>query len=286
MLIAVCSLKGSPGVTTLSIALAARWSRPSRLALVECDPSGGSIAARFGLASSPGLVSLTAAARRGTTAAMLWSHTQPLPGGLATVVAPPGADYARAALSTLLDGRPAVSVLRNAATAPGAVVIADCGRIDSTSPAMSVVREADRVLLLVRPRADELTQLAAGLSMVDLWSLRPALTLVGPGYSAAEITRELGIPVLASIPRDDAGARALCGYPGARRGPGRYALGKAAAQLATSLNTPGGEHPALSPSRERPVEHAVTGGVTRWQEASRLSNGGPTPNGTSQEARP
>ncbi len=56
MLIAVCSLKGSPGVTTWALALAACWPRPASAVLVECDPSGGSLAARFGLAPAPGLV--------------------------------------------------------------------------------------------------------------------------------------------------------------------------------------------------------------------------------------
>lgn len=265
MLIAICSVKGSPGATTWSVALAARWPQPARVVLVECDPSGGSVAARFGLAPAPGLVSLAAAARRDTTAELLWSHVQPLPGGLPVVAAPPGADYTRAALHTLLDSRrQSVSVLRSAATAPGAVVIADCGRLDSTSPAVSIAREANRVLLLVRPHADELAQLAAGLSMVDLWSMRPDLVLVGPGYPASDVARELGMPVLASIPDDVRGARALCGHPGGRRGPARSALGNAAHRIAARLGSPphaGDARTVLRPGRERPVEHWVARGV-------------------------
>lgn len=294
MLIAVCSLKGSPGVTTWSVALAARWPQPDRVVLVECDPSGGSVAARFGRGPAPGLVSLAAAARRDTTVGLLWSHTQPLPGGLPAVLAPPGADYTRAALHTLLDSRrESVSVLRGAATAPGAVVIADCGRLDSTSPAMAIAREADRVLLLVRPRADELTNLAAGLSMVDLWSMRPGLTLVGPGYPATEIARELGMPVLASIPRDDRGARALCGYAGPRRGPGRSALGNAAHQLAARLITPSirpDGTPMPSPASQRPVEHLVTGANAGWQRPRQKpmswEGDATSSNGTSVEGTP
>ena len=290
MLIAVCSLKGSPGVTTWSIALAARWPTPAGAVLVECDPSGGSLAARFGLASTPGLVSLAAAARhdtaarRDTTAGLLWSHAQALPGGLPVVAAPAGADYTRAALSTLLDSRhESVSIFRGAATVPGAVVIADCGRLDSASPAVSIAREADQVLLLVRPRADELNHLAAGLSMVDLWSMRPGLTLVGPGYSPTEVVRELGMPVLATVPQDDKGARALSGHPGARRGPARSALGKAAHRLAARLTAPPGDPAVLSPARESPMEHLVAGGIARWQNGSQPIGGESTPNGTSPE---
>ena len=74
-LIAVCSLKGSPGVTTFSVALAARWPVTDRCVLVECDPSGGDMATRFALASSPGLVSLAAATRRSTDPGSLASLT-------------------------------------------------------------------------------------------------------------------------------------------------------------------------------------------------------------------
>lgn len=238
MLIAVCSLKGSPGVTTWSVALAARWPHAQRCVVVEADPSGGSLGARFRLAPTPGLASLTAAARRDRAPHLLWSHTQPLPGGLLAVVAPPGADYARSALHTLLGSRhQTVSALRGAAT-PETVVIVDCGRLDSDSPAMAIAREADRVLLLARAGADDLTHVAAGLSTVGLWSLRPGLLLVGPGYPDAEVTRELGIPVLARIPQDDRGARALTGAPGPRRGPTGSRLGRAAHAVATSLSSP------------------------------------------------
>jgi len=240
MVIAVCSVKGSPGVTTLSVALAARWPTSGRPVVVECDPSGGSLAARFGLTAAPGLVSLTAAARQNRDLMLLWAHTQALPGGLPVVVAPPGADYTRAALTTLLDTRrSSLSVLRGATTQrPGSVVIADCGRLDAVSPALAIAREADRVVLLARSRADELSHLAAALSMVDLWAMRPSLVLVGPGYPASEVTRELGIPVLAQIPHDDPGARALCGLPRRSRGPARSPLGQAAHTLARALLTP------------------------------------------------
>lgn len=277
MLIAVCSLKGSPGVTTWALALAACWPRPASAVLVECDPSGGSLAARFGLAPSPGLGSLAAAARRDTTAGLLWSHTQALPGGLAVVVAPSGADYTRAALHTLLDSRRlTVSVLRGVA-ARGTVVVADCGRLDSTSPAMPIAREADQLLLLVRPLADQLTNLAADLSMVDLWSMRPGLVLVGDGYPANEVARELGVPVVAAIPHDTKGARALCGQSGARRGPARSPLGRAARQFATRLSTPSGTA-LLQAGHERPVEHAgANGGL--WQALASPPNSTPNSKG-------
>jgi hypothetical protein len=266
MLIAIGSLKNAPGVTTWSLALAVRWPLPMRSVLVECDPSGGSIATRFRLAPNPGLATLTAAARRDTNPHLLWSHVQYLPGGLPVLCAPTGAQFARTALATLLDSRDAVSVFR-AAAVPNVVVIADCGRLDPGSPAMAVAREADRVLLLTRPRADDLCHLAADLAMVDLWSLRPHLVLVGPGHSATEVTRELGVPVAGAAPYDPAGARALSGYAdphrAARRGPRRSRLGRAALAVADALLDSPADRSRTYPSpldrQVWPVEpHALT----------------------------
>src|SRR5215217_7772269 len=44
VLIAIASMKGSPGATSTSLALAAMWPRP--VVLVEADPSGGDLAYR------------------------------------------------------------------------------------------------------------------------------------------------------------------------------------------------------------------------------------------------
>jgi hypothetical protein len=166
------------------------------------------------------------------------------------------------------------------------VAIADCGRLDSTSPAWSIAREADRVLLLARPRADELTHLAASLSMVDLWSLRPDLTLVGPGYPAGEVARALGMPVRASIPQDPKGARVLCGHSDARRGLARSALGKAARRISIQLTSPhtaagGAElHPLR---RQQPVEQPAARSTTAWHTRASAAPESSTHNGTSLE---
>jgi hypothetical protein len=284
MLIAVCSLGGSPGVTTLSVALAACLPQPIQPVLVECDPSGGSLAVRFGLNSSPGLVSLTAAARRDPTAELLWEHTQSLPGGLPVVAAPPGADYTRAALATLVDShRRSVSVLRGAATRPASLVIADCGRLDTGSPAVAIARDADRVLLLTHSRADELARVAAGLSMVDLWAMRPGLLLVGPGYSPAEVTHELGVPVVAQIPRDDKGARALTGIAGPHRGPARSSLGRAAHTVATALLVPRSGHLVGASDHASSAEAPVTHLASQHDTWPPLAADGPSRNGTRLE---
>lgn len=254
MLIAVCSLKGSPGVTTFSVALAARWPAPAHCVLLECDPAGGDLAARFALASSPGLLSLAAAARHDTDADLVWQHTQRLPGGLPAVAAPPGADQARAALTALAaDHSRHPDLLREAANTPGTVLIVDCGRVDPGSPALPILRAADMMLLLARPHADDLAHLAARLPVVARWSTQPGLLLVGAGHSAAEVTRELGVPVMAVIPHDRPGAALLSGHPTRGRRPSRSPLGRAASRIAARLAGP--LTPAPSPAPLTIADH-------------------------------
>jgi hypothetical protein len=233
-LIALCSLKGSPGVTTTAVALAGRWPDGGRPVLVECDPAGGDLLARFRLPPAPGLVSLAAAARRGAGPRLLWQHAQTLPGGLSAAAGPVGAGQACAALGEIA-GR-GVPVLRRPADEPGSAVVADCGRVGPASPALAVLRAADVVLVLARPRDDQLAHLAADLHLVEAWSGRRCLLLlVGDGHATRAVAAALGAVVLGRLPHDPAGAELACGRRRSRTGPGRTRLGRAAARLAATV---------------------------------------------------
>lgn len=279
MLVAVLSVKGSPGVTTFSVALAARWPSPARALLVEADPSGGDVGTRFSLESAPGLVSLAVAARRRDDPALLWQHAQGLPGGLPVVAAPPDADRARAALSTLADPTTGAGVLRTATSAPDSVVIVDCGRIDAGSPAMPIVRSADAMVLLTRAHADDLAHLARRLPAIGRWTAHPTMLLVGGGYSTAEVARELGVVPLGRVPEDPHGAAVLCGRPSTRRwgrsGPAHSALGQIAYKVAKVLIAKQAPPLAVPPQASAnhqpiPVLHAVPGVPTSPVSANGL----------------
>ncbi|HEU0089853.1 MAG TPA: chromosome partitioning protein [Pseudonocardiaceae bacterium] len=233
MLIGLCSIKGSPGVTTTAVALAARW--PQVLAepvLLEADPAGGDLGVRFGLPGTPGLGSLAAAARRTSDLGLFVEHCQVLPGGLRVVVGPLAAAQARAAVDMLASR--GLGVLRAAAAALGSVVLVDAGRVDRSSPAVPLLRGASAVLVMVRSRVEDLAHVATLLAAVPTWTRCPGLVLVGSGYPRAEVERELGVPVMATLPDDPRGAGVLCGRPGGR-GPLHSALGHAAGRLADQL---------------------------------------------------
>jgi hypothetical protein len=255
MLLAAGSVKGSPGVTTAAVGLAAGWPAGDVPVLVECDPAGGDLVARFRLEPYPGLVSLAAAARQSSQPGLLWQHTQRLPGGLPVVVGAIGGDQAKAALSALAASG-GTQVLGQAARAGRGVVVVDCGRVESGSAALPVVRAADGLLLVVRPRADELAHTAALLPAAAGWCRRVWLVLAGDGYPPREVARELGIPVLGSLPVDLRGTAVLAGEPGSRHGPARSALGRAAAALAAAIRA---QHGTTSPATGTAVPGRVVG---------------------------
>jgi hypothetical protein len=283
MLVALCSLKGSPGATTTALALAARWPTEQTPVVVECDPAGGDLAARFRLPSAPGLVSLAAAARKSVEASVLWQHIQRLPAGLAVIPGPVGAEQARAALG-LVAPRGA-SVLRAAGDQPGVVVLADCGRIDTDSPALPIIRAADAMVLLAHARDDELSHVASKIRTAATWNPRPALVLVGDGYSTAEVERELHVGVMGRLPHDPKGAAVLCGYNRNGPSPDRSALGRAALRLAHDISLPRRPGPPAGPAPRIPTQH--TFGAATGPPSSRLSTAIPPHAGTARnETRP
>jgi cellulose biosynthesis protein BcsQ len=218
--IALCSASGSPGVTTTSVALAWNWHRP--VMLVEADPVGGSaiLAGTFrGMREyRAGLVELTTSNLDLGDA--LADVADPVEGTKISFVAGPRSHLQVPSLEPLW-GRlmDALDELDDA----GRDVIVDAGRLGMKGSPEPLLALADLTLIVTR------TDLVS-LSAVRTWAaaLRdrtPAwrdagLLLVGPGqpYSAKEVAKELGLPVVASV-TDDAPAAAVfhAGAPAGRK---------------------------------------------------------------------
>jgi hypothetical protein len=208
-LICFGSVRSSPGVTATVLAVGASWPTTPAPVVVEADPDGGVLAARYSLGrsgESPGLTSLATAARRDLGAGELWRHTQELPGGMGVVVGPDGADSVIAALRSA--GQEVGTWL---AAQPDVVALADCGRLRPGSPALELVRCASRLVVVVRPRVEELQALVQRVAV--LAQLAPlSLVLVGERpYGAAEVGEHLGVEVLGVVADDLRGAQALEG---------------------------------------------------------------------------
>jgi hypothetical protein len=194
-LIALAADKGSPGVTTTALSLAAVW--PRRALLAELDPSGGDIAMRLrgprGVPLSPeiGLLSLAVGIRRGAAPQQVFEHVQRLDGGLEVILGLSAAEQATG-LAGLWSP---ISLLLE--RAPGVDVIADCGRLYPGSPATDVVAHAGAVVLVTRPAVDAVAHLRSR-----------AAALVSEVNSPSTIVPPIFV-VVVTAPRDDKSAQEI-----------------------------------------------------------------------------
>ncbi len=145
-LVTVAAAKGSPGVTTTALAMGALW--PRQVLVAECDTSGADIPLRMSaedggvLDSERGLLSLAAAGRKGLNSDLVLAHGQRVLGGLEVMVGPRVPEQAAGLTNLWPQLGPALDGI------PGYDVIADCGRIGTTTPQAALIR-ASRLLVLV-----------------------------------------------------------------------------------------------------------------------------------------
>jgi hypothetical protein len=267
-LIAVAADKGSPGVTTSAVVLAAVWPRPVLLA--ECDPAGGDLAYWFPAADGGrldrqrGLLSLAVAARRGAEPGQVWDHTQKLPGGLDVLSGVTTAEQG-AGLEPLW---PAVGWALS--RVPRADVIADCGRIGADGPFYDLLAQAAAIVLMARDNLGEIVRLreraaglAAGLGKRSRAGM-PICVMVMAEHkrfhsALAEVGQALGhgkgqVNVIGGLAYDPKSARALHGEWGGRLD--RSLLARTARDVASHLAV---SLPALPAGPGRP--RAAIGGA-------------------------
>ncbi|PZS31965.1 MAG: hypothetical protein DLM59_08975 [Pseudonocardiales bacterium] len=245
-LIAFAADKGSPGVTTTALSLAAVW--PRRALLAELDPSGGDIVLRLRgprqslLSPERGLLSLAVAARRKLTTEALWQHIQMLDGGLEVLIGLATPEQA-GGLGALW--RPLTGLL---AGIPGVDVLADCGRLYPGTPAMEVLKGSALTVLVTTPEVDAVAHLRARATSLCLqlgtagFEGVPVGVLVVADPKETDGPREVesvlassGVPVrvLGRIARDEGAAAMLRGQWGGRLS--RSLLVRSAREVATVL---------------------------------------------------
>lgn len=237
-LYALVSAGGSPGVTTVALALALTW--PADVIVAECDPGGGDILAGLLAGHVPATTGLmehaVEAGRDGhAAAAALGSQLVSLDAGQARSLLPGVTDPRQAAGLA-----PAWAAIAGTLTAQRADVIADCGRLDAgPGQPRAVVSAARTVAMVLRPtlrqvwsarsRVEMLTQLLDGGD-------RLALLLTGPGtHSPREVADALRLPVAAVLPADARAARLLSDGIGTRRHLGSAPLLRSARTAGAAL---------------------------------------------------
>jgi len=257
-LIALAADKGSPGVSTAAIALGAVWPRPVLVA--EVDPAGGDLVYRLPaeggemLDPGRGLLSLATTARRGLRPEQIGQHVQRLSGGLDVLVGLTNAEQAQG-LTWLWS-----PLGRCFASLTPIDVIADCGRLSPGTPMTDLLREADLIVLLVRPVLDQVAHLReriSALAAVESRTRPPigVVVIADPrGYrgSIDEIERivtqaELPATILGGFAYDPKGAEMLRGHWGGRLD--KSLLVRSARELAGTLMARlGGAAPASRPA--------------------------------------
>ncbi len=257
MLLCVSGTKGAPGATTVALGLARLASLTRRTLLVEADPQGGSIAARFGRAPEPGLATLAASGRHAISSRLLAQNLQAESENLELLLAPSSPSHVRGALRAI--GERLASELSSDDTADDAVAIADLGRLEDESPARTLADAADRVVFVTHPTLEGADALF--VRTTELLELRDKAMVMTVGeapprtYESTEVSAVLGVPLAASLPFDPVGAASVW----SRRDLGKVrrrglllALAGAAERL--GIDTPRPERP---PTRSHRLAHST-----------------------------
>jgi hypothetical protein len=228
-LIAWVSVKGGRGASTAGLALAGVWPATRKILFAELDPSGGDLVARFELAPDPGLVQLGAAFRHALSAEEVWSHTQTLNGGVPVLVGPASAQQGHALGPLWEHLAPVLAAL------PETDVIADCGRLEPSSPAIEIARRADLIVAVARPTLEGVAHLRARLATA-MGRAPVGVVLIGDSpYSASEVEAAVGARVLGVVANDERAARVLNGELGNASALNRSLLMRSARGLAVRI---------------------------------------------------
>jgi hypothetical protein len=258
--IALASAKGSPGVTSTCLALAAVWPRPVLLA--ECDPSGGDITAGYLQGQSLGagdLLELALAARRGLAPDDVVDRCVRLTDEVLLLagLTDPGQGAALAGMWPTIGA--AFRALGE--RCPARDVLVDCGRLGEGAGLVELLAGCDLLALVLRPTLRQIDAARGRIANLrrDLeqgGSAGPVigLLLTGPGpHSDGEVSRVLGVPLWGALPADPDTAAVLSDGAGRRRGFDRAPLIRAARGVAFCLSG----RPEAAPGMPYRVEPAV-----------------------------
>ena len=156
MIVTVGSIRGAPGATSWSLLLAAAWPPEftERRVVLEADPAGGVLGARYGFGVEPGVVRMVTGIRRnGSSVVPLEGVAREVEAGLLVVPGPESAEHAR---SVWAEGAGAVAAH---VAGDAGVWFVDAGRLDDANPSLAFVDRSTVTIVVTGARQEDLVQL-------------------------------------------------------------------------------------------------------------------------------
>ncbi|WP_219414189.1 hypothetical protein [Pseudonocardia nigra] len=243
MLITLLSAKGSPGVTTAALALAAEW--PYTAVMIDADPSGGDVAAGLGRGSWPPastLIGLAVEAR----------HT-PVEAALRRLVVRPAAHCPLTLAGLTTPEQSAALPWQQLAVGFRAIsdadLLCDGGRYTPSDGVASLLHASDHVVLVTRSALPPVRAVARLVPVLRDEVLAAdcllSILVVGGGrpYAASDIATNCGAALLGELPLDPRAAFVWSEGQSPRRGFGRSQLQRAARDIAARLAS---DQPAMA----------------------------------------
>jgi hypothetical protein len=197
--------------------------------LLETDPDGGDLAARLGVATKPGLVTLAAATRHGFAAVELKNHLQSIAPNADLLAAPSSPEHASSALTAV---GPFLATLD-----PTPTVIADVGRWKPRSPAADLVSASAAVVLVVHPTVEGVAHARWQFEDLSRHCHRVLVACRGERpYRTEEVAGAIGAESAVAVPFDRHGAATI--GAGTLRRQRRSPLMRAARSISECIGQP------------------------------------------------
>lgn len=194
MIVTLCSIRGAPGVTSWSLLLAAAWPSEAEVerVVIEADPAGGVLGARYGLGVEPGVASFVAGLRRRERAQPKLAAFARLVGDRVWVMPEPEVgERARAVWEAAAS--PTVGHLAG----DRRVWVVDGGRLDRAHPCWPLIAASTVVIVVVAAHTEDLVQVPATVELLRQQGPRVGLLVCGrSGFGRDELTRFSGADVV------------------------------------------------------------------------------------------
>lgn len=187
MIVSVGSIRGAPGATSWALLLGAAWPRElsARRVVLEADPAGGVIGARYGLGVEPGAVRMVTGMRRnGDSSIQLEEVAREIEPDLFVVPGPESGEQARPVW------REGARSVAGRLAMDESVWLVDIGRTDETNPSLAFVDDAALTVVVIGSRQEDLVQLPTRVAALRERCERVAVIVSGSCAFGSEDVRQ------------------------------------------------------------------------------------------------